>query len=104
MLVNLTPHELNIVFDENTTFFIPSQGVARMKEVVVPAGEAHGVPLIRSEYGGVVGLPDPQVGVVYITSMLVASHVKRPDVVSPGELQRDANGRVIGCKSLKTYV
>lgn len=46
--------------------------------------------------------PDP--ATVYIVSALVAETVRRPDVMSPGELVRDAAGVIVGAKGLCTYV
>ena len=48
-------------------------------------------------------LPAPQEGIWYITSMLVAQAVRRPDVLSPGELTRDEEGRITGCKGLTRW-
>jgi hypothetical protein len=59
------------------------------------------VPTVRTSYGEVTGLPDPQVGVVFIVSGMVASAAPREDVMSPGELVRDAQGRIIGCYGLR---
>jgi hypothetical protein len=51
--------------------------------------------------GEVVGLPEPQEGVVYITSTLVRLAVPgRKDVMSPGPLVKDMEGNPIGCLGL----
>lgn len=59
------------------------------------------MPLSRTSYGAVEGLPEPKAGVIYIVSALVRAAVPgRLDVASPGELVRDAAGAVVGCKGL----
>jgi len=62
------------------------------------------IELYSVEYGEVTGLPPEKwkKGVVYITSGMVnAALPHRSDVVSPGELVRDENGKPIGCKGLR---
>ena len=59
------------------------------------------IPTVVSSYGEVTGLPDPQLGVAYIVSGMVASAAPRPDVFSPGDLVRDESGRPVGCKGLR---
>ena len=69
--------------------------------VVNPAGEFEGIPLARTAFGAVEGLPGPVEGVVYVVSALVRSAVPgRCDVTSPGDLVRDSEGRVVGCRGL----
>lgn len=50
-----------------------------------------------------VGLPEPEAGTVLIASAMVADAVRRPDVMSPGELVRNEAGQPIGCKGLTAY-
>ena len=59
------------------------------------------VPTVRTSYGEVTGLPDPQVGVIYIVSGMVATAASREDVMSPGRPVRDIAGNVIGCYGLR---
>jgi hypothetical protein len=67
----------------------------------VLVGEHDGLPLYQAEFGEVEGLPEPAEGVLYVVSMLVRQAVpERTDVASPGELVRDEQGRVIGCRGL----
>jgi hypothetical protein len=115
-LVNLTPHEVTIVGEDGGVLLrIPPSGlIARVREEQTPAGEVTvlpggpltggvEVPLIRRTWGPIEGLPEPQFRTLFITSSLVAQAawaMGRRDVVAPGELVRDAEGRVIGCKNL----
>ena len=52
----------------------------------------------------VTGLPEPQEGVIYLTSTLVAQAVPdRTDVLVPADLRRDEAGRIIGCGALQRF-
>ena len=109
MLVNLTPHTLNIECEDGTFIKLePSGKVARVSvenkpHLTVSAGEVS-IPTTLPVFGEVEGLPEPQDGVILITSLLVAARVQRVDVLSPGELIRDTDGNVIGCKGLSRQV
>lgn len=65
----------------------------------MPVGEVDGIPLVMTAFGAVSGLPGPQEDTLYIVSLLVKQAVQRQDVVSPGEIVRDANGNIVGCKN-----
>lgn len=94
--VNLTPHSINEV---NTGITYPPSGnVARVETVTAFAGNIEGVPTYTTTFTDVEGLPNPNKGVYYIVSALVRVAVpNRKDVVSPGELLRDPDGRPVGC-------
>lgn len=96
-LVNLTPHPI-VVLGPDGEITIPASGtVARCSEVSEVIGELNGVPVIRKSFGQVVNLPEPEEGVVYIVSALVAQAAKdRDDVVFPGNLVRDDQGNIKG--------
>lgn len=95
--INLTPHAITDALTGAS--FPPSGEVARVAATFTPAGEAGGVQLFRRTFGEVAGLPAPQDGVLFIVSALVADAAKgRTDLVSPGELVRNADGQPIGCK------
>lgn len=97
-IVNLTQHPIVIVGGPTVA---PSGSVARCATVSVPAGNFGGVPLTKTQYGAVEGLPDPVDGVLYVVSAMVRAAVPdRHDVASPGNQVRDANGAIIGCRSL----
>lgn len=95
-VVNLTPHTINEV--TTGTSYPPSGQVARVAQVTVKAGEHDGVPMYKSTFGKVEGLPEPEEGTIYIVSaMALNGVVGRDDVVSPGNLERDENGQPVGC-------
>lgn len=99
MLVNLTPHPINIIVD-GVTITLQSSGIARCAENIECAGIVDGVPVIRKTLGDVTGLPEQEDGVFYIVSLAVAMAARRPDVLAIGESIRDEKGNIIGCKSL----
>lgn len=50
------------------------------------------------------GLPEKHVNVIYVVSRIVAQHLgDRTDVFCPGDLIRDGQGNIIGCKGLAHF-
>ena len=100
--VNLTPHALNVhCGEEDVRVIAPSGEVARVSVTDTPRDAVGGIPTVASTVGDVTGLPAPVAGVVLIVSGMVAAHAPREDVVSPGALVRDADGRPCGCLGLR---
>lgn len=114
-LVNLTPHEIRLVRPAHlvllkahpeVVFRIPpARQVARVAVRREDAGhiDAGGVPipLARTRYGEIEGLPSPQPGTLYIVSSLVAAAARdRTDLLIPDELVRDEQGKVVGARGL----
>lgn len=102
-ILNLTPHSISFIGDDGNIISVidPSGQLARVSARTVRTGEISGIPTSETEYGEVESLPDPQDGVIYIVSSLVASRCQdRDDVFIPNESVRDSQGRIIGCKSL----
>jgi hypothetical protein len=108
-LVNLTPHPIVLYTKDGRKITLPSEGVARVREVKEDAGELEleggTVPLCRKFLSGEVeGLPEPKEGVIYIVSLLAAQRaweLGRTDVVAPSDYIRDEEGRIIGISSLQ---
>lgn len=101
-LINLTPHTINVMVDGMETLnIVPSGTLARATEMSEVVGDINGIPLIRKKFGDIQGLPEPSEDTIYIVSMLVKTAVPdRLDVVVPSDPIRDAEGRIVGCKSL----
>ena len=104
-LKNFTPHNVVIVMNEST-IVIPSDGIARVTEAktVTPSIDVDGVIVetFKSSFGEVENLPPQEDGVMVIVSAMAASAAKdRNDLLVPGELVRDNDGNIIGCKSLR---
>ena len=95
-IINLTPHAINIVeYGE-----IPASGlIARVTTKIVPSGCIAGLPVVRTEFGEVTGLPKLD-GVYFIVSSIVKSAANQENLLVPGELVRDDKGNITGCKSL----
>ena len=108
IIVNLTPHNVNIVLDDGRVITIERSGmVARCAQQTQKVNEINYsnanaiIPITQTTYGEVVDLPEPKENVYYIVSRLVMSAaVGRTDLLCPNGLVRDDNGNVIGCESL----
>ena len=110
---NLTPHALNIRTTDGTYITIPPshRGPARVvydhlpPEQVSYGGLADFEVTVAGSPREIVGLPDPDEDdepTVYIVAKAVADAAPRhrEDLMSPGRLIRDADGKVIGCDGL----
>ena len=104
-LVNLTPHTLNIHTPDGVVTLPPSGEVARVSTVSVSglsvAGDWGFIPTVTTTFGEVTGLPKRTESTALIVSGMVASAAPRDDVLSPGDLVRDENGRPVGCLGLR---
>ena len=107
IIVNLTPHNVNIVLDDGTIVTIERSGmVARCAQTTVQAGQIQysdsiSIPVSISKYGEVVDLPEPDGKHYYIVSRLIMNACQdRSDLLCPNELVRDDDGNIIGCRSL----
>lgn len=102
--VNLTPHALNIHSGGKVITLPPSGIVARVAQTFQHdylKSQEFGIDIFETNYGEVENLPEPKQGIIFIVSGLVKQAVKRQDVLSPGELVRDSQGRPTGCKGLR---
>ena len=102
-MINLTPHAITFINAESSAAIVvePSGAVARVSTRTETVGSVAGIPVTQTVFGEVEDLPDPEDGVIYIVSSLVAQRCKdREDVFIPNESIRDDKGRIIGCKSL----
>ena len=119
--INLTPHPLTVLNSEGVQqdpkrkTFHPQQGVEpqvikeippeggdlpRVSQETEQVGEEEDIPLFRTTYGEIHNLPAPQEGVFLICSGLVATAAAaqgRGDVLSPSQLVRDGEGKILGC-------
>ena len=111
-LINLTPHSIVIVLEDDdgvqTLVPIPPSGevarIATETEEVTPIYLDDGtiIPVKRTSYTGIAGLPPQQPQVGYIVSRIVCDKVRaeRYDVFAPGDLVRNAEGQPVGCLGL----
>jgi hypothetical protein len=100
-IVNLTPHPL--VFADRR--IVESSGVARCTQTDVEIGSFAGLPIVVTQFGEVVGLPEPVEGTAYVVSSITAQACKgRMDVFVPARPIRDAQGRIVACGALGRIV
>jgi hypothetical protein len=109
VLINLTPHVLDVYRDEGKHITIPPSGqVARVTVHHVPvldeSYEGTDIPINRLEYDDVEGLPSPEPGIWYVVSEIAgqaAAALGRRDILIPDERMKLNDGRVVGCKSFR---
>lgn len=119
-IVNLTPHALTFMNDLHDVVanILPSGMVARctvrreeIAQVTIVDTEPHQfidhdevkIPIHRTTFGAVEGLPEPQGDTIYIVSTIVAQAVPdRQDVFIVDDAVRDETGRIIGARALAT--
>jgi hypothetical protein len=102
-LINLTPHVINVLHADGSIQNIPSSGLARCAEQRIIVGSIDGIDLYTVSYGEVSGLPEQTKDTYFIVSMPVRLALPtRKDLLSPGELVRDTEGKPIGCKGFAT--
>lgn len=100
-LVNLTPHAIRIINDDRPTMVIaPSGTVARVDTTTHVVSTVEGIDILSTKFGVVINLPKSVDGTLYIASRLVVEVAGRTDIVCPGELVRDEEGNIVGCKNL----
>jgi len=96
-LVNLTPHTI-VVGD----IAIEASGTVARREIEQKqVGEVNGIPIYRTVFGPVLGLPDLRPDTFFIVSSLVLAGVAdhRTDVIAPDtgpSAIRDSSGRIQG--------
>lgn len=99
-LINLTPHDINVVQGEKK-ITIPKEGiVVRVEELRKEKPSLDGYKIEEVSYGDVLNMPAPQKGVLYIVSNLTATALQSKgrtrDILIPGELLRDEKGQIVG--------
>lgn len=106
-IINLTPHTVSIVNGDGETIAqFPSTGLARVASTETVIGMINGIiPLTRTEYGAVEGLPEENGNDIFVVSRVVLNAVReagvvRSDLVVPGLQVRNEAGLVVGAKAL----
>ena len=102
-IINLTPHAITLVCGERTVEVAPSGMIARVSATSQQVGTVtiDGVdfPIVRTVFGEVTGLHEPEEGTLFIVSTLVLNAAQgRNDLVAPntGAAIRDADGKIVG--------
>ena len=110
--MNKTPHPVTLVLEDGARIslepVLPTPRVSSSSVVTATYtitdgdGIEHTIMREAPVFGEVVDLPEPQEGVLYIVSMLVAARASnRTALVSPGRQIRNDAGQVIGCAGLQ---
>lgn len=103
MIINLTPHTVNVVRNGEPIAEFISNGIARASQITEKVGSIDGVDLFAIRYGDPVDLPEPSDDVFLIVSRLTAEAAKAAgrttdDLLLTANPVRDAEGRIIGCE------
>ena len=97
-IINCTPHAINIV---GIADFAPSGTVPRVQQTTEQVDAIGEIPVVEMKFGEVYDLPPVTEDTVYIVSRMVLSAcTERSDLLCPGELVRNEEGNIIGCKNL----
>lgn len=102
-LVNLTNHGLDLYLADGRRLLLPApERPARVDTGPVLADVQDApMPLFVEFEQGVVDLPAPRPGVVFVVSTRVRlKSADRADLASPSDLVLDSRRRVVGCRSL----
>jgi len=104
-LINVTPHTLTIRTDDGDIVLEPSGTVARVETSTSSTDSINGIPVVRTIFGTVTGIPDYKDNTVYIASSLVVSHTKRADVFAPdtGKSAIRENGQIVAVTGLQKF-
>lgn len=109
-VVNLTSHEVRLLDGDALVVSWPASGVvARLRETTAPlpgivVGECE-VPRVLTSYEAEIdGLPEPQPGVRYLVSRVLAAASPRSDLSFPWGEVRDEAGQIVGCRALGQFV
>jgi hypothetical protein len=108
MVRNCTPHAITVRPDgDSDGVTIPPSGIIpRVTVSTVPDGDCDGLPVVRTTFGQVEGLPDAEGGVWLVVSSVVLAALQgsRPDCVapdtSPASAIRDDGGRIVAARRL----
>lgn len=109
-IINLTQHAINVFLEEKEMSF-PSEGLARVKTEEKEVGKINGIPVVKTVYTTVEGLPEQQENTIYLVSTLVLQALKtnginRPDCLAPNTgisgAIRDEQGRIVGVRGFQT--
>lgn len=105
-IINLTPHAISIVDEAgNRIVDLPSEGEARAVQTNISIGSLGDIPLVKTEFGEPIGLPEPAENTFYIVSAITANAAKvagrtTDDLLLTAETVRNEKNQIIGCKAL----
>lgn len=96
-LRNYTPHAIDVQIS-GSWVKIPSEGIARVKQIDREVEYINGVKFYSIEFGDVEGLPEPAPDTRVIVSSIVKNAATyRTDLIVPTRYIRDEEGKILGC-------
>jgi hypothetical protein len=103
-IINTTPHPVNLILQDGKEIVFHPEFLVRVKSETISSGNIswHGqeIPLTRTLWGHVEGLPELKEDVLYIVSQLIKDRLPdRKDLLVPSEIVRNDKGHIIGCKA-----
>lgn len=106
-IINLTPHDINIISDNTIRTITKSGKIARIDSRSVLLMHVDNIPVNKTVFGDIIDLPDPKPDTIYLVSAMVLDKVvNRSDVFSPDtgpdSVVRNDSGNIIGVKFLRT--
>lgn len=106
MILNLTPHIVNLRMSDGTISLIERKGrIPRVEEVIEFQDLIEGSYVYGMSYGGVIDAPPIVPNTIYIVSRMVAEALpSRDDLLFPIMLERDDKGTVISARGLGRIV
>ena len=105
MIKNLTKRPIRIKVGDNLKIYWPDEnnGPASVQSITTPVGTVDEVPVTKTSFGEITGLPKERDGVVYIVSAITARAARelgRVDCFVPNEAVMGDDGEVLHYKSL----
>lgn len=106
-IINVTPHDVNIQREDGVIITVPPSEIpARAERTQQITGSLFGVPVKKTTYSDVTGLPEPEEGTIYIVSSIILEVCSdRKDIIAPntdGTAIRDETGRVRAVTSFQS--
>lgn len=101
---NQTPHDVTVLSDAVSVIYEKCSDPIRVSELITEVGMYADTTVVNIVSYTDAELPVFEEGVLNIVSLPVAQYVKnstqRVDFVTPGELVRNSEGVIIGCRTL----
>lgn len=106
MIVNLTPHTVNLKLANGKIQTIERKGrIPRIEEIIEYQTSIDGAFIYGINYGGVIDAPPVMPGTCYVVSRMVAEALPgRDDLLFPLMLERDQVGNVVSANALGRIV
>lgn len=103
-IINLMAHSITDI--TTGKHYKPCGLVIRAKSVSHKIEEYKNVNVFRYENTLEVPLPEPQPDTLYVVSNMALNAVpkNRTDVVGPGPVEKDENGKPVGCRGFRRLI